>query len=127
MNLPLKDQLEKLLNLEYVESKEDKRIKVLKKKPDLVDISRVTNIPYIRLKRYYNQGLAILTNLITAYNLFVDYESENLDNFIQKNNVEKLWKKDFVNYSYIPYMGLEEYAILLKFNPKVLKSLKIYE
>ena len=72
-----------LLNLNYVESKEDSRIMVLDKNYDLADISRITKISINKLKKDYNRGLVLLNNLVEAFNLFNDHNQEDLESYIQ--------------------------------------------
>lgn len=113
-----------LLNLNYKINKKDPRIKTLSKELDLVDISRLSGVSYPKLKKLYNQGLSLLNHLISAYNLIVEYENQNLENYIRINKIEKLWLENCKYYKYIPYIGVEEFAILHKYNRKLLESLK---
>lgn len=119
-----KDFNKDLLNLNYVESKEDSRIMILDKNYDLADISRITKISINKLKKDYNRGLVLLNNLVEAFNLFNDHSQEDLESYIQDQHLEEIWKKQFPNYKYIPYMGIEEFAILHKYNYNLLTSLK---
>ena len=113
-----------LLSLEYIPDKRNKRLKVLNKTFDLIDISRLTKIPLVKLKKSYSNGLVLLNNLVSAYNIFMEHDDENINPYIQENNIESLWSKDCKYYTYIPYMGIEEYALLHKYNPKLIELLK---
>lgn len=113
-----------LLNLEYKVDKNDERLKVLTKTYDLIDISRLTKIPLIKLKKNYVTGLNLLNNLVTAYNIFVDYDDIDINSYIKEKNIEDLWSKDCKYFVYIPYIGIEEYALLHKYNPKLIELLK---
>ena len=113
-----------LLNLDYKINKKDPRIKSLNKELDLVDVSRLSGVSYPKLKKLYNQGLSLLNHLVLAYNLIVEYENQNLESYIRNNKIEKLWLENCKYYKYIPYIGVEEFAILHKYNKKLLESLK---
>lgn len=113
-----------LLQLDYRVNKKDPRIKSLSKELDLVDISRQSGVSYPRLKKLYNQGISLLNHLVSAYNLIVEYENQNLESYIKTNKIERLWLENCKYYKYIPYIGVEEFAILHKYNRKLLESLK---
>lgn len=110
----------KVLPLEYEHSG---KLLVLKKVPDIVDIARYSKLKLSYLKKSYKRGILLMQNLIEAYYTFEKYSNEDLESYISENNLESLWEEDCKKLSYIPYIGIEEYAILHKYSPKILKNL----
>lgn len=100
-------------------------IYIAKEKYDLADISSITKIPLARVKKNYSQGLFILTNAIAAYNLFNKYANEDFTEYFCKYNIEEEWEKVSKFFQYIPFIGIEEFAILHKYSPHILRNLKL--
>lgn len=113
-----------LLSLKYVPSDTDNRVQVLSKNYDLPEIARLTHLSTSSLKKDYAKGLNLLTNLVNSYYIIVDYDYKDIDKYIQDNNIEELWENQSCYYSYIPYIGIEEFAVLYKTDPSLLEKLK---
>lgn len=113
-----------LLSLKYVPSSTDNRVQVLAKNYDLPEIARLTHLSTSSLKKDYVKGLNLLTNLVNSYYIIVDYDYKDIDKYIQDNNIEELWENQSCYYSYIPYIGIEEFAVLYKADPSLLEKLK---
>lgn len=111
------------LPLTYISSP-DIKLKILKEKYDLADISHLTKIPLSKIKTNYRQGLFILINAIKAFNTIAKYKNKDLSSIYCKYNIEAEWKKNCKFFQYIPYIGLKEFAILYNYEPEVLNNLK---
>lgn len=115
--------LDEILKIKYVPTRKDCRLEVPNTRFDLITLAKTLKVKHSVLKKSYLRGLFILNNLIDAYNIFQQYDSEDIEPYIKENKIELLWKEEAKKYSYIPYIGIEEYALLHKYSPTTLKNL----
>ena len=112
-----------IIPLNYMQSP-DIKLKILKDKYDLAEISYMTKVSLTKLKTNYRQGLFILLNAIKAFNTITKHQNEDLRSIYCKYDIEAEWKKSSKFLQYIPYIGIEEFAILYNYEPEVLNNLK---
>ena len=111
--------------MNYQKVKENPNLLLPKNKYDLADVALLTKQTLKQVKADYRRGLNLLVNLIQCYDLITKYESEDFSEYYCKFDIEGEWKKVSKFFQYIPYIGVDEYMIIRKYNPELLNFLKL--
>jgi len=106
------------LNLTYSKCN-DNKLCYMDSKYSLVDIAQETDMYLDEVKYRYSKGVALLTALVKAYKLIVANEKTDYVD----DEIEQLWLLEQDDLAYIPYIGIDEFAVLYKKDKNLLKTL----
>lgn len=99
------------------------KLKTLQQNYELEDLALKLGMTFQNIKAVYNKGLFLLQAAVQAYQTIQQHK----DYLPASNDLEDLlvqWEQDKGLLQYFAAIGINEYAILLKYNPTVLTYLK---